>query len=635
MPTDSEVAERAIALLPPNATAAERSLSLSTARAAKLAVPHRKTWDPSTCPLDVLPWLAWALSVDEWDSSWPEEKKRAAVAASIDLHRRKGTTGAVRKALSALGYEVQINERTGTPYVFRIEVDATVNGMSDSTYAETERIALQQKNARSHLGGIDAVLTARPSLAFAAFEYDGIDTFVSEYWMRQLAAELGVLYFAAAEQSIDTVHLAVDASDIDPPLTSSGLVALTNVADAALYAKSSTTTGAWSPMSTVDSGVNWYAMSRYGEQFAAAYLLSGTGTLLLRSDGWAAVPIDVSGTPYPSLGPGGVVLIPDGQTILRYEGSTSTSSTLPTGWTVAKIAYAYSATFGYWLAFASSDASYPNDVGLFVSSDGSAWTLQQQLTPSGQNGYGTESVPAVGNGSAAMTWTEDGAARLLVAKHSGEGLFSFSIVQLGTGTFSDPFFASGHFVLFRMDGSTVYVRFSDDGLVWTDEVLTSLVNDMPYRLIASPSGRYIGIGSGGEGDANVFYSDDAITWEVQAEVPGSPIGLAWCAALPSIVADGDMLSDPVEIDGDYYLSDTFRFADYTTETGEPIPTSENGALGHTRWFAITASADGTLTASTAQTPAVGAADTFLAIYSEQLALLASNDDIDVNAGNYL
>jgi len=48
--------------------------------------------------------LAWAHSLDEWDESWPEETKRAAVQSSISVHRKKGTLGAVRRALAAAGY---------------------------------------------------------------------------------------------------------------------------------------------------------------------------------------------------------------------------------------------------------------------------------------------------------------------------------------------------------------------------------------------------------------------------------------------------------------------------------------------------------------------------------------------------
>ncbi|MBG8794166.1 phage tail protein I [Salmonella enterica subsp. enterica] len=29
-------------------------------------------WNPATCPIRFLPYLAWAFSVDRWDESWTE-----------------------------------------------------------------------------------------------------------------------------------------------------------------------------------------------------------------------------------------------------------------------------------------------------------------------------------------------------------------------------------------------------------------------------------------------------------------------------------------------------------------------------------------------------------------------------------
>lgn len=92
-------------LLPPNQTRLEASL----ANAA--ALPHApevlaQLWDAQRCPVQLLPWLAWALSVDEWSEAWTEAQKRAQVLESIALHRKKGTPWAVKTALAAIGYPV-------------------------------------------------------------------------------------------------------------------------------------------------------------------------------------------------------------------------------------------------------------------------------------------------------------------------------------------------------------------------------------------------------------------------------------------------------------------------------------------------------------------------------------------------
>ena len=98
-------------LLPPNATALELATEEVTARAAEIPVPLRDLWNPVSCPADLLPWLAWSLSVDHWDSNWPESIKREVIAQSVGVHKIKGTVAAIRLALTNAGFdEVEIVE---------------------------------------------------------------------------------------------------------------------------------------------------------------------------------------------------------------------------------------------------------------------------------------------------------------------------------------------------------------------------------------------------------------------------------------------------------------------------------------------------------------------------------------------
>jgi len=91
-------------LLPDNATPQEVALDRATGRIGAVPVDVRLLWNPATCPAAILPWLAWALSVDEWQPDWPVERKRAVIASSVEIHRRKGTRAAVVEALRAAGY---------------------------------------------------------------------------------------------------------------------------------------------------------------------------------------------------------------------------------------------------------------------------------------------------------------------------------------------------------------------------------------------------------------------------------------------------------------------------------------------------------------------------------------------------
>jgi len=91
-------------LLPPNSTELERALAATLADGIPMDAPVRTLWDPWQCPLSFLPWLAWAVGVEEWDAHWPEQVQRAVVAATPEIRRHRGTVWAVREALRSAGY---------------------------------------------------------------------------------------------------------------------------------------------------------------------------------------------------------------------------------------------------------------------------------------------------------------------------------------------------------------------------------------------------------------------------------------------------------------------------------------------------------------------------------------------------
>jgi phage tail P2-like protein len=96
------VARNSVTELPANSTRLQRVLSdVDTVRADGVGISIQDLWDPWRCPSELLPFLAWAVSVDVWSNDWSEARKRAVVAASPAVHRVKGTLGAVRRALAA------------------------------------------------------------------------------------------------------------------------------------------------------------------------------------------------------------------------------------------------------------------------------------------------------------------------------------------------------------------------------------------------------------------------------------------------------------------------------------------------------------------------------------------------------
>lgn len=86
-------------LAPDSATAVERCMDAAAAeRVGRLPAGYR-AWRVDDLPDSWLPVLAWALSVDLWDSDWTPAQRRAAIRTAMDLHRTKGTPAGVKRAL--------------------------------------------------------------------------------------------------------------------------------------------------------------------------------------------------------------------------------------------------------------------------------------------------------------------------------------------------------------------------------------------------------------------------------------------------------------------------------------------------------------------------------------------------------
>lgn len=66
-------------LLPPSASNFMRCAEAVGTRITDIPVDLNTLWSPDTCPVHLLPYLAWAFSVDRWDRNWPEETKRQVI----------------------------------------------------------------------------------------------------------------------------------------------------------------------------------------------------------------------------------------------------------------------------------------------------------------------------------------------------------------------------------------------------------------------------------------------------------------------------------------------------------------------------------------------------------------------------
>ncbi|MBR9778458.1 MAG: phage tail protein I [Rhodospirillales bacterium] len=147
-------------ILPPNATPTERAIEKTEEHIDGLDVQIDTLWDPWRCPSKFLPWLAWAYSVDTWDPDWAEDIKRRVIDQSFAVHQRKGTRGAIRRALEAMDLDliriVQWHEENPrqAPYTFRVEVGTISRGLSEKERRQILTTIEATKNVRSHLNDL-------------------------------------------------------------------------------------------------------------------------------------------------------------------------------------------------------------------------------------------------------------------------------------------------------------------------------------------------------------------------------------------------------------------------------------------------------------------------------------------------
>ncbi len=120
-------------------------------------------------PLVWLPYLAADRSVDEFTSTWPEERQRAVVAGSFDFHKVKGARLSLDRALEPLGYTLSVTEWFEVEpyrdrYTFRIRV--TIGDLEPWLISDRDtltRVANGAKNLRSKLEAIEQVRNIRPA----------------------------------------------------------------------------------------------------------------------------------------------------------------------------------------------------------------------------------------------------------------------------------------------------------------------------------------------------------------------------------------------------------------------------------------------------------------------------------------
>ncbi|ROL71815.1 phage tail protein I [Pseudomonas protegens] len=198
-------------LLPGNSTALERQAAVALAQIQRVPIPLRQLWNPGTCPVELLPYLAWAFSVDRWDSNWPETAKRSAIRSSHYIHSRKGTIGALRRVVEPLGYLIEVLEwwqavPEGVPGTFAIKIGVLETGITEEMYQELTWLVDDARPVTRHLTGMAISLEATGRIFLGAGFSDGDEIDVYPPTQRDIEVS-GFIRLGGREHNIDTMDI--------------------------------------------------------------------------------------------------------------------------------------------------------------------------------------------------------------------------------------------------------------------------------------------------------------------------------------------------------------------------------------------------------------------------------------------
>ncbi|HHG3093095.1 TPA: phage tail protein I [Vibrio parahaemolyticus] len=198
-------------LLPPNAS--NRLKAIEEAITPFLPVPNKTLWDPWNCPVDLLPWLASAMQVEDWDSNWPEETKRRSIAYSFLIHKHKGTRYAVDTALTSFGFDsvkliewFEDTEGKLEPGEFLVKVSVEQSGIDENLHAQLINKINRVKNVRSHLKVVELELSSRGEFYFGSNSFSGETTEIRPWEIEEIKVTDTCL-FGSSLQGADIVAI--------------------------------------------------------------------------------------------------------------------------------------------------------------------------------------------------------------------------------------------------------------------------------------------------------------------------------------------------------------------------------------------------------------------------------------------
>ena len=192
-------------LLPSNRTSLEQALAQLSNGDVELANVLRQVHSVDNCPAPLLPWLAIQRSVDRWDPQWSETVKRKVVKDAFEVHKRKGTLGALRRVVEPFADILDITEwhqlePMGEPGTFTMSLALFDSGLSETAIAELERMINDTKPVSRHLVSLNITYSPSGTYYIGAGISSGDEVTISspELW----------------SDDLDVINLELSANDL-------------------------------------------------------------------------------------------------------------------------------------------------------------------------------------------------------------------------------------------------------------------------------------------------------------------------------------------------------------------------------------------------------------------------------------
>ena len=159
---------------------------------------------PDTCPFELLPWLAIQRSVDRWNPDWSEAIKRKVVRDSFEVHKRKGTVGALRRVVEPFADLIDLTEwhqmePMGVPGTFSMSLALFESGLTEQGLVELERIIGDTKPISRHLVGLSITYSPKGELFLGAAIFTGDEVVISSVELQYSDEDLSQLESAAKD----------------------------------------------------------------------------------------------------------------------------------------------------------------------------------------------------------------------------------------------------------------------------------------------------------------------------------------------------------------------------------------------------------------------------------------------------